>query len=57
MDAGKKTARKQFLYISAIGSDVMKLLRSKILLSTTKYAPVIGDAASSVWDFVVKYGT
>jgi len=58
MDAGKKIAGKQFvLYFTLICSDVMKLLKSKILLSTTTYAPVIGEAASTVWDFVVKYGT
>ncbi len=57
MDAGKKNARKQFFYILVICLDVMKLLKSKILLSSTKYAPVIGEAASTVWEFVVKYGT
>ncbi len=57
MDAGKKPARKQFLHILVICPDDMKLLKSNIILSSTKYAPVIGEAASTVWGFVVKYGT
>ncbi|XP_016424173.1 cysteine protease ATG4B-like [Sinocyclocheilus rhinocerous] len=35
----------------------MKLLKSKILLSSTKHAPVIGEAVSTVWEFFVKYAT
>ncbi|XP_005165980.1 cysteine protease ATG4B isoform X1 [Danio rerio] len=35
----------------------MKLLKRKILLSTTKYAPVFGVAASTFWNFAVKYAT
>nr|XP_055069842.1 cysteine protease ATG4B isoform X1 [Misgurnus anguillicaudatus] len=35
----------------------MKLLKNKILLSTSDYVPVIGEAASTFWDFVIKYAT
>lgn len=53
----RKSLENNLFYVSLICPDVMKLLKSKILLSTTTYAPVIGEAASTVWDFVVKYGT